>query len=233
MTPPVYSHETHALLLIKAADLFQLSKENQTAIMNKINFGYARNHAKFNTMEGGRIKDLDNFAGDAGFEGHLNESYLYLYTKKNSHAYKSLSSSADSQKEIYDLYEMIHVTQENKDQFVITEEDIDGCVGFKPHHSYPDGKTIEPTCFATFLPRLGSVLLPLGEKHFATMFDVEQFIVEVFIEHNLREYYANYHNYTEIRQFHIPIDYSPEETGLEPGIIFKKPMNMSVMIKKV
>lgn len=56
MTPPVYSHETHALFLIKAADLFQLSKENQTAIMNKINFGYARNHAKFNTMEGEELK---------------------------------------------------------------------------------------------------------------------------------------------------------------------------------
>ncbi|KAL6935110.1 uncharacterized protein HGUI_00403 [Hanseniaspora guilliermondii] len=233
MTLPLYSHETHALLLVKAADLFQLSTENQTAIMDKINLGYARNHAKFNTMEGGRIKDLENFPGDSGFAGHLNESYMYLYVKKDSDTYKSLSSLATSRKEIYYLYEIIHVTQENKDKFLISVEDIEGCVGFKPHHSYPDGKTIEPTCFVSFLPRLGSILLPLGEKHFATMFEVKQFIVEVFIEHNLREYYAEHHNYTEIRQFHIPIDYSPEETGLEPGIIFKQPMNMSVMIKKV
>lgn len=232
MSQQSFSPETHAFIILKAADMFQLTTENQTAIMNKINIGYSKNHAKFNTMEGGRIKDLKNFAGDAGFAGHLNESYMYLYIKKNSDLCKTLSKNPDLKKETFEGYELFYLTKETERDVLITEVDIDGCVGFKPHHSYPDGKTIEPTCFVSFLPRLGSVLLPTGERHFATLFEVDQFIVEVFIEHNLREYYSNYHNYTQIRQFHIPIDYSPEETGLEPGIRFKKPMNMSVMVKK-
>ena len=233
MTQPAFSTKTHFVVVVKAADLLQLTEENQTAIMNKINDGYAKNHAKFNTLEGNRIKDLENFAGDSGFAGHLNESYMYLYAKKDSNLYKALTKQADIKKETFDDYEIIWITKDVDSEVIITENAIDGCVGFKPHHSYPDGKTIEPTCFVSFLPRLGSSLLPLGEKHFATIFDVEQYIVEVFVEHNLKEYYGNYHNYTEIRQFHIPIDYSPEETGLEPGIIFKQPMNMSVMVKKV
>ncbi len=32
--------------------------------------------------EGNRIKDLENFAGDSGFAGHLNESYMYLGAKR-------------------------------------------------------------------------------------------------------------------------------------------------------
>ncbi|XBW35641.1 hypothetical protein QEN19_001215 [Hanseniaspora menglaensis] len=226
-----FSPNTHILIAINGVDLFQLGNDTQLKIMNKINEGYYRNNSKFKLMEGQRIIDLPSFSYAMGFNSNPDKCVFYIFLEKNKSFYNNMIKNPDLKKEVFLNYEIFFVNKDNEEFMQLKENDIKGTVGFKPHHSYPDGKTIEPTCFTTFIPKLGSFLLPFLEKHFAKLFNVEQYIVEIIIEHNLYDYYTKYHNYVEIKRYVVPIDYDPEVTGLEKGIILNRPMTMSVMKK--
>ncbi|OBA24880.1 hypothetical protein HANVADRAFT_54246 [Hanseniaspora valbyensis NRRL Y-1626] len=227
----LYSPNTHVFVAINAVDLFNLSSKHQLEILNKVNTGYYRNNVKFNVTAGYRIKNLSTFKSDSGFEDHLDKCYLYLFMEKGKTFYDNLIKSPNLKRETFQDYEVLFVKENDDSYLKFDSSDIKGTLGFKPHHNYLDGKTIEPTCFTTFLPKLGFFMLPYLEKHFATLFKVEQYIVEIIVEHNLLDYYNKYHNYTEIKRIVIPIDYDPEETGLEQGIILNVPMTLSTMIK--
>ncbi|XBW36725.1 hypothetical protein QEN19_002302 [Hanseniaspora menglaensis] len=227
----VYNSSKYIFFAYQAAELFKLSRENQLKIIDRINEGYLRNNEKFNIMKGKRIEDPESFNLSLGFPIDSSSCYLYLFLEKSETFDMDLSNCKSMKREIFQGYEFYFPRKADESFLKFNSLDIKGILGFKPHHSYPNGKTIEPTSFTTFSPKLGSLMLPMLEKHYATLFEVDNYIVEVIVEHKLCEYYSNHHNYAEIKRFVVPVDYKSDESEIIPGLILNKPMTISVMIK--
>ena len=217
--------ESGSLVVLTGTDLQKCDKSIILALFNVINTAYHRNNVKFNIMKNDRIKDVSLFLSDIGFDKNADNCVLIVYFEgpvANAHAFD------------VGVFEGIQVYTPKRSVKSIppfsANNNILGTVGFKPHHEYADGEHFEVTSFTSLKPKLGTVLLPLCENYFATLFKVKQYIAEVVVEHDLVPYYTEKHNYVETKRFFVPKDYDPVTTGLEPGIE-AEPFFMATMIK--
>ncbi|KAL6949900.1 hypothetical protein ACO0QE_000567 [Hanseniaspora vineae] len=214
-----------SIVVLLGTDLKKCTYETMHALYDVVNDGYYRNNIKFKILKSKRISSVDNFSGDLGFHSHPELSALFLYFEGDL-----MDDSAFDVKK----YEGYKWYTPKKDVSTlpnfIKQNSIFGTVGYKPHHHYTDNKHFEVTAFTSFKPNVGTFLLPLTEKYFATLFEVKQYIVEIIVEHNLVSYYSKKHNYIETARTCVATEDDRVAIGLTRSFD-AEPFTLSTMIK--
>jgi len=234
MTEPSFPPDKYCLLAFKGTSLFKLSLKNQQCLVNKINEAYGKTFKKYNIIVGDRIADVTKFERDSGFSSHPECCYFYAFIEKDPSVYLPLKESTTTKREVFENYEVFFITEEDDAILNLNDDCIKALTAFKPHHEYaPNLKVIEPTCFVSFLPRLGLLFLPLTERHFQTVYDVEKYVIEVVKEHDLVGYYLKNHNYKLIGETHIPQIFDPESSGVPQDFKLNSSFHLSKMEKNL
>lgn len=224
----------YCVLAFRATDLFKLSLNTQQCLVNKLNEGYEKTFKKYNIIVGNRIANVNTFQRDSGLAVHPELCYFYAFIKKDPAVYRPLKQSAYTTREIFEDYEVFYITEKENSILNLNEKCIKATTAFKPHKgSAPNLKIIEPTCFVSFLPRLGVFFLPFTERLFRTKVDVEKYIVEVVKEHELVDYYLKKHNYKLIGEILVPKDFDRVSSGVPPEFKLNASFHLSLMEKDV
>lgn len=229
-----YSPSEYCVLAFKATDLFKLSLNTQQCLVNKLNEGYEKPFKKYNIIVGNRIANLNTFQRDSGLSAYPELCYFYAFISKDPAVYLPLKQSATTTCELFEDYEVFYVTEKENSILNLNEKCIKATTAFKPHKgSAPNLKVIEPTCFVSFMPRLGVFFLPFTERLFKTKVDVEKYIVEVVKEHDLVDYYLKKHNYKLIGEILVPKDFDRTSSGALPDFTLNTSFHLSLMEKVV
>lgn len=214
-----------SFVVLMGTDLKKCSFATMNALYNVVNDGYYRNNIKFNILKSKRVSSVDNFSADLGFHSHPELSALFVYFEGDL-----LDASAFDLRE----FEGYKWYTSRKDISMlpdfITQNTIFGTVGYKPHHHYPDNKHFEVTAFTSFKPNVGTFILPITEKYFATLFQVKQYIVEILVEHNLVSYYGVKHNYIETGRTLVATEDDRVAIGLS-RLFDAEPFTLCTMVK--
>lgn len=229
-----YSPEEYCVLAFKTTNLFKLSLNTQHCLVNKLNEGYEKPFKKYNIIVGNRIANINTFQRDSGLSAYPELGYFYAFISKDPSVYLPLKQSESTTREIFEDYEVFYVTEKENSILNLNEKCIKATTAFKPHKgSAPNLKIIEPTCFVSFMPRLGVFFLPFTERHFKTKVDVEKYIVEVVKEHELVDYYLKKHNYKLIEEIMVPKDFDPVTSGIPPEFKLNASFHLALMEKVV
>lgn len=229
-----FSSDDYCVLAFKGKDLFKLSLNTQELLVNKLNESYGKTFKKYNIIVGSRIANVNAFERDSGLGVHPELSYFYAFITKDPLTYSPLKQSTYTKREIFENYEVFYVTERENSILHLSENCLKATTAFKPHKaSAPNLKIVEPTCFVSFMPKLGVFFLPFTERLYKTKFDVEKYIVEVVKEHDLVDYYLKKHSYKLIGEILVPKDFDHVSTGIPLEFKLNDSFHISIMEKVV
>lgn len=182
------TNDPYSVIILPVTVLAQSSNATKSSILEVINRGYDKPRFKYQIILNPRIKSIDVFFSDLGFDKDQEECSLYLLVKDKDELIPNFD----------DLFETLNVKEANYigttsyyypkvDKLVepFSTSNLLATIGYKP----TDKGIFEITGFTSFAKGCGVNLFNYSVAHIQREFYVRKLLANVVLEHDLVEYY--------------------------------------------
>lgn len=220
--------EGYNVIIIPAEVLFKSSDAVKRSLMEVINLGYDKVRYKYNVILTPRIKSVETFFSDLGFQDNGYRCFLYFLVRKGK-AFQLISNFHESFERVcqpairgIDFYKP-GVESLN---FEVPFQNISAVIGYKPTSE----STFEITGFTSVARGCGSLLANLSLLHLKEQFHPSKLVANVIVDHELVGYYEEVLGFTETSRSLFDVD---NRQGFEESLVASKNFSIAKLEKSI